>query len=93
MTITVDVSKGGDYALADYELQAGVVAAFYHVSCQALALTVLRFNLVDGGFTEAGADKVIANLPEADRRRARDIVERTVDPASYVEMMRGGTWE
>ena len=93
MTITVDVSRGGDYALTDYELQSGVVSAFYRVSCHALALTLLRFELVDVGFTEKGADKIVADLSEADRRRASKTVERNVDPAPYVRAMREGTWE
>lgn len=93
MTITVDVSKGGAYALADYELQSGVVAGFFRCQCQALALTLLRFELVDIGFTEDGAHKIVADLSEAKRRRASKFVERIVDPAPYVRAMRGGTWQ
>ena len=93
MTITVDVSRGGDYALADYRLQSEVVSVLYHAQCQALALTLLRFELVGVGFTEDGADKVIADLSEVDRRRVRAFVERTVDAAPYVRAMRGGTWQ
>ncbi len=93
MTITVDLSRGGDYALTDYDLQSGVVSEYYRASCQALALTILRFDLGAGGFTEQGADKVIADLSEVDRRRARRIVERNVDSAPYVRAMRGATWE
>ena len=93
MTITVDVSKGGAYALADYRLQSDVVSLFFRCQCQALALTLLRFELVDVGFTEKGADKIVADQSEADRRRASAFVERTVDPAPYVRAMRRGTWE
>lgn len=93
MTITIDVSKGGAYAVADYELQSDIVSPFFHCQCQALALTLLRFELVAIGFTENGADKIVADLSEADRRRASAFVERTVDPAPYVRIMRGGTWQ
>ena len=93
MTITVDLSRGGDYALTDYDLQSGVVSGLFRAQCQALALTLLRFELVAVGFTDEGADKVVADLSEADRRRASKFIERTVDPAPYVRAMRGGTWE
>ncbi len=93
MTITVDVSKGGAYALADYELQSDVVSPFCRCQCQALALTLLRFELVDVGFTEAGADKIVADLSVVARRHASRFVERTLDPAPYVRIMRGGTWQ
>lgn len=93
MTITIDVAKGGAYALEDYRLQSEVVSEFYRMSCQALALVLLRFELVAVGFTEDGADKVVVDLSEADRRRASRFVERTVDSAPYVHIMRGGTWD
>ena len=93
MTITVDLSRGGDYALADYALQADVVAPFYRCQCRALAFVLLRRELTRAYFTEAGADKVMLALPEADCRRAAAVVERTVDPGEYVRAMRGGTWQ